>query len=88
MPKRVINAHEDADHVWGNQLFQGAEIIAWSAPEWMKHVANPQESQKLRLAFSRSKSHHSALPQISPPCLRRSIPCDSPISSWPALGGI
>jgi glyoxylase-like metal-dependent hydrolase (beta-lactamase superfamily II) len=26
MPKRVINAHEEADHVWGNQLFAGAEI--------------------------------------------------------------
>jgi glyoxylase-like metal-dependent hydrolase (beta-lactamase superfamily II) len=26
MPKRVINTHEDADHVWGNQLFAGAEI--------------------------------------------------------------
>jgi len=28
MPQRVINTHEDADHVWGNQLFEGAEIIA------------------------------------------------------------
>lgn len=28
MPKRVINTHEDGDHVWGNQLFEGAEIIA------------------------------------------------------------
>jgi glyoxylase-like metal-dependent hydrolase (beta-lactamase superfamily II) len=48
MPRRVINTHEDADHVWGNQLFQGAEIIAHrSVPERMKHVANPKESQKL-----------------------------------------
>jgi len=48
MPKCVINTHEDADHVWGNQLFEGAEIIAHrSVPERMKHVANPQESQKL-----------------------------------------
>lgn len=28
MPKRVVNTHEDGDHVWGNQLFEGAEIIA------------------------------------------------------------
>lgn len=48
MPKRVINTHEDADHVWGNQLFAGAEIIAHqSVPERMKQVADPKESQKL-----------------------------------------
>jgi len=48
MPRRVINTHEDADHVWGNQLFQGAEIIAHrSVPDRMKQVADPKESQKL-----------------------------------------
>ena len=48
MPRRVINTHEDADHVWGNQLFEGAEIIAHrSVPERMKKVAEPKESQKL-----------------------------------------
>ena len=48
MPKRVINTHEDADHVWGNQLFEGAEIIAHrSVPDRMKAVSNPRESQKL-----------------------------------------
>jgi cyclase len=48
MPSRVINTHEDGDHVWGNQLFEGAEIIAHrSVPERMKHVANPEETQKL-----------------------------------------
>lgn len=48
MPKRVINTHEDADHVWGNQLFEGAEIIAHrSMPERMRHVADPRETQKL-----------------------------------------
>jgi glyoxylase-like metal-dependent hydrolase (beta-lactamase superfamily II) len=48
MPRRVVNTHEDADHVWGNQLFEGAEIIAHrSVPERMRHVANPAESRKL-----------------------------------------
>jgi len=48
MPNRVINTHEDADHVWGNQLFEGAEIIAHqSVPERMKQVAEPKESQKM-----------------------------------------
>jgi glyoxylase-like metal-dependent hydrolase (beta-lactamase superfamily II) len=48
MPRRVINTHEDADHVWGNQLFDDAEIIAHrTVPERMKEVAEPKESQKL-----------------------------------------
>jgi len=48
MPRRVVNTHEDADRVWGNQLFEGAEIIAHrSVPERMKHVADPKESQRL-----------------------------------------
>jgi len=48
MPTRVINTHEDADHVWGNQLFEGAEIIAQrTAAERMKHVADPKETQQL-----------------------------------------
>ena len=48
MPKRVINTHEDGAHVWGNQLFEGAEIIAHrTVPDRMKQVADPSESQKL-----------------------------------------
>ena len=43
MPKYVVNTHEDSDHVWGNQLFRSAEIIAHSSvPERMKMVANPE----------------------------------------------
>jgi glyoxylase-like metal-dependent hydrolase (beta-lactamase superfamily II) len=48
MPKRVINTHEDGDHVWGNQLFEGAEIIAHrTVKELMPKVADPKESQQL-----------------------------------------
>ena len=48
MPDRVINTHEDADHVWGNQLFEGAEIIAHrSVPDRMRQVAEPEEMQDL-----------------------------------------
>jgi glyoxylase-like metal-dependent hydrolase (beta-lactamase superfamily II) len=48
MPRRVINTHEDADHVWGNQLFEGAEIIAHrTVAERMPHVADPKETQQL-----------------------------------------
>jgi glyoxylase-like metal-dependent hydrolase (beta-lactamase superfamily II) len=48
MPKRVVNTHEDGDHVWGNQLFEGAEIIAHrTVAERMSRVADPREVQKL-----------------------------------------
>jgi len=48
MPKRVINTHEDGDHVWGNQLFKGAEIIAHrKVRELMPHAADPKETQQL-----------------------------------------
>jgi cyclase len=65
MPKRVINTHADGDHVWGNQLFEGAEIIAHqSVPERMKQVANPEETQNLLRGVADSstlrilKQHH------------------------------
>jgi cyclase len=51
MPRRVINTHEDAEHVWGNQLFEGAEIIAHrSVPDRMKHVANPKDVRSCCIA--------------------------------------
>ena len=54
LPKRVINTHEDGDHVWGNQLFEGAEIIAQrSVAERMQHVADPRETQQLLAAAER-----------------------------------
>jgi glyoxylase-like metal-dependent hydrolase (beta-lactamase superfamily II) len=51
MPKRVINTHEDGDHVWGNQLFADAEILAHrTVPERMRQVADPGEPRKLLAA--------------------------------------
>jgi 2-keto-4-pentenoate hydratase/2-oxohepta-3-ene-1,7-dioic acid hydratase in catechol pathway/glyoxylase-like metal-dependent hydrolase (beta-lactamase superfamily II) len=48
MPKRVVNTHEDGDHVWGNQLFEGVEIIAHrTVRELMPKVADPRETQQL-----------------------------------------
>ncbi len=47
MPRRVVNTHEDGDHVWGNQLFGTAEIIAHrSVKELMPHVADPRRIQQ------------------------------------------
>jgi cyclase len=51
-PRYVVLTHEDIDHVAGNQLFPGAEIIAHrAAADRMKHVADPKESQKLTHAI-------------------------------------
>jgi len=48
MPRRVVNTHKDGDHVWGNQLFEGAEIIAHrTVPGRMKEAADPRAFQKL-----------------------------------------
>jgi cyclase len=48
LPRRVVNTHEDGDHVWGNQLFEGAEIIAHrTVADRMPRVADPGETQKL-----------------------------------------
>jgi glyoxylase-like metal-dependent hydrolase (beta-lactamase superfamily II) len=48
MPRRVVNTHEDGDHVWGNQLFEGAEIIAHrTVPGRMREAADPRAFQKL-----------------------------------------
>jgi glyoxylase-like metal-dependent hydrolase (beta-lactamase superfamily II) len=51
MPRHVINTHEDGDHVWGNQLFEGAEIIAHrTVKELMPKVADPRETVHERRA--------------------------------------
>jgi len=72
MPKRVINTHEDGDHVWGNQLFEGAEIIAHrTIPDRMKRVADPRETQKLLNGVDRFLSRlipraiHPGVPAIA-----------------------
>ena len=54
LPRRVVNTHEDGDHVWGNQLFADAEIIAHrSVPERMMQVADPRETQRLLASADR-----------------------------------
>ncbi len=42
--RQVVNTHEDADHLWGNQLFEDAQIIGHrTLAEEMPKVANPAE---------------------------------------------
>jgi cyclase len=48
LPRRVVNTRADGAHVWGNQLFEGAEIIAHRAvPGRMKEAADLRAFRKL-----------------------------------------
>lgn len=68
MPKYVALTHEDIDHVGGNQLFPGADIIAHrTIAERMPTVADPEETRKLLKAVEHLPSrllleglHHGA----------------------------
>jgi cyclase len=54
MPRRVVNTNEGSDHAGGNQLFEGAEIIAHrTVPERMRQVADPRETRKLLSSMER-----------------------------------
>ncbi len=60
MPRRVINTSEGSEHVSGNQLFAGAEIIAHrTVPEHMKRFADPSRWQDLLDAAGGSASRPS-----------------------------
>ena len=66
MPRYVVLTHEDIDHVAGNQLFPGAEIIAHrSMPERMKIAADPAESQHILHAVRRP-AHREVLTAAHP----------------------
>ncbi|MGD9721845.1 MAG: MBL fold metallo-hydrolase [Pirellulales bacterium] len=49
MPEHVAITHEDADHVWGIQLFDQAQVIAQrKIVERMPHSADPRHLQRLQ----------------------------------------
>ncbi len=51
MPEQVVITHEDPDHVWGNQLFPHAQIIAQrKIVERLPHTSNPQALQRMQRA--------------------------------------
>jgi glyoxylase-like metal-dependent hydrolase (beta-lactamase superfamily II) len=51
----VVNTHSDGDHVWGNQLLEGAEIVATEAAiELIRHEP-PEGLQRFKSAAPRLK---------------------------------
>jgi glyoxylase-like metal-dependent hydrolase (beta-lactamase superfamily II) len=63
-PQRVVNTHEDGDHVWGNQLFEGAEILAHrTVRDRMPQVADPVRVQTLMHDAQRLLSQEVLLTQ-------------------------
>lgn len=48
--RRVVNTHHNGDHCWGNQLFEGAEIIGHRLCAAAMARERPETMQMLRLA--------------------------------------
>jgi len=47
-PRRVVNTHHNGDHCWGNQVFEGAEIIGHRlCAEGMLHDIKPEALQTM-----------------------------------------
>ncbi len=60
-PGYVVNTHEDLDHVFGNQVFEGAEIVGHrSLPERLAKAANPNRMRKT-IEYTRNKLARFAL---------------------------
>jgi len=42
-PKYLVNTHGDSDHIWGNQLFKGSEIIAHKSVAASMKPSDPKQ---------------------------------------------
>ena len=47
-PTRLVNTHHNGDHCWGNQLFEGAEIIAHEGCAKRFHDFEPANAEAIR----------------------------------------
>jgi cyclase len=59
--RRVVNTHRNGDHCWGNQLFDGAEIIGHRLCAEQFGVENPAVMQALRGATGSSDPATAAM---------------------------
>jgi glyoxylase-like metal-dependent hydrolase (beta-lactamase superfamily II) len=47
-PETLFNTHSDGDHVWGNQLFDGARIISTTTAKKLMHLDPPAEMRRMQ----------------------------------------
>ena len=65
-PGHVVNTHEDLDHVFGNQVFAGAEVVGHrSLPARLPKAASPIRMRRT-LQYSRNKLARLALKLFGP----------------------
>jgi glyoxylase-like metal-dependent hydrolase (beta-lactamase superfamily II) len=68
-PGLVVNTHEDLDHVFGNQVFDGAEVVGHrSLPARLPKAANPNRMRKT-MGYTRNKLARMALAVFAPGAL-------------------
>jgi glyoxylase-like metal-dependent hydrolase (beta-lactamase superfamily II) len=61
--RRVVNTHRNGDHCWGNQLFEGAEIIGHRTCAQAFDTERPEQMQMLRNAAASPNPAIAALAQ-------------------------
>ncbi|MBK5231290.1 MAG: MBL fold metallo-hydrolase, partial [Thermoleophilia bacterium] len=47
-PETVFNTHSDGDHVWGNQLLAGAEIVSSTKAKQLMTLDPPNEMRRMQ----------------------------------------
>lgn len=47
-PETLFNTHSDGDHVWGNQLFEGARIVSTSTAKRLMMLDPPKEMRAMQ----------------------------------------
>jgi cyclase len=73
--RTVVNTHSDGDHVWGNQLLAGAEIVATRKAAEIIRAEPPSELQRLR-AVAPLLSHVPVLGTVGEYVARMLAPYD------------
>jgi cyclase len=70
--RTLVNTHSDGDHVWGNQLLAGAEIVATRAAARVIREETPQQMARFKtLAGALRRLTSLPVPELGARALRR-----------------